>query len=94
MPATPVPKLTTTLVLPWEANSTIFSASLLTCDFLMNSSLPTKPFRSHKPNILQWLLPMMLLNLLLCVVQILRLCLLTMACAKGCSENFSSGSTG
>jgi hypothetical protein len=30
MPATPVPKLTTTLVLPWEANcSTIFSASLL-----------------------------------------------------------------
>jgi hypothetical protein len=75
MPATPVPKLTTTLVLPWEANSTIFSASLLTCDFLMNSSLPTKPFRPHKPNILQWLLPMMLLNLLLCVVQILRLCL-------------------
>jgi hypothetical protein len=43
-------------VLPWEANcSTIFSASLLTVS-LMNSSLPTKPFRSHKPNILQWLL--------------------------------------
>jgi hypothetical protein len=38
--------------------------------------------------------PMMLLNLLLCVVQILRLLALTMACAKGCRENFSSGSTG
>jgi hypothetical protein len=34
MPATPVPKLTTTLVLPWEANcSTIFSASCLLRDF-------------------------------------------------------------
>jgi hypothetical protein len=36
--------------------------------------------------------PMMLLNLLLCV-SILQLCL-TMACANGCSEKFSSGSTG
>jgi hypothetical protein len=94
--ATLVPKLTTTLVLPWELIvQQSFQPPCLLRDSLMNSSLPIKTVSVLKPNIFAVApFPMMLLKpSALCGSNPSALLVATMACAKGCSER-SSGSTG
>ncbi len=94
IPATPLPKLTTTLVFPSVANcATIFSTSSdISWYSLMNSSFPTRTVSIWQTvHFAVAPFPMMLLKSLALWGSIpSALLAVIMACANGCSENISA----